>query len=105
MPISNTLNFSLPGNFLPATTASEISNSLSTSASSIPTNSNRKGLTIFNTLNVAIYVDIANTVSTTNFMFKLEAGAFYEMPQPAFTGALHMICESGTGSVEIREFA
>lgn len=106
MPITNTLNFAVSGSTATASSATEKTNSLSTTASNpITVNANRKGLTIFNTLSVDVFVDIADTVAANNYMFKLPAGSFYEMPEPIYTGALWLICASGTGSVEIREFS
>lgn len=105
MPINNSLTFTMPSAFSSAATCTQLTNTLSTTASSIAGNTNRKGLTIFNTLSVAVYVDTANTVTSSDFWFKLDAGAYYEMPEPIYTGALHMICASGTGSVEIRELS
>jgi hypothetical protein len=105
MPLYNPpATFSFPVDS--SSSANEIANSLSSTASVIvPANANRKGLTIFNSLNQAIYVDVIASVATTNYMLVIPAGAFYELPaNKIYTGAFHGLVASGTGSVEIREF-
>ncbi|MBD2365189.1 hypothetical protein H6G36_29230 [Anabaena minutissima FACHB-250] len=104
MPISNPASVAqlqLPT----ATTGTEVSNSLSDTSSVLAAaNTNRKGLAIYNTLSQTVYIDVANTVSESNYWFKLEAGAFYEMPEPIYTGIIYAMLATGTGSVEVREF-
>lgn len=105
MPLYNPpATFTLPVDA--SSSASEITHSLSnTAAVIVPANTNRKGLTIFNTLNQTLYIDISTAVTTTNYMLAIPAGAFYELPtNKIYTGAFHGIIVSGTGSVEIREF-
>jgi hypothetical protein len=105
MPLYNPpATFSLPVDTSSA--GSEITNSLSSTQSVIvPANSARKGLTIFNSLNQTVYIDINSSVSTTNYQFPIPAGGFYELPtNKIYTGAFHGILASGTGSIEIREF-
>jgi hypothetical protein len=93
-------------NFSSASSASQVSNSLSTTQSVLcAANSNRRGLTIFNTSSSTIFIDYSNTVTTSDYAFSLVAGAFYEMPMPIYTGALHAILSSGTASIEVREFS
>jgi hypothetical protein len=103
MPINNSLNITIPSTVVTTTTATPITNSLSTTKTTIPLNISRKGLTIFNPLSSTVYVDFGTDVTASDYMFKLDSGAYYEMPQPIYTGAISMILASGTGSVEIRE--
>ncbi|PHJ60237.1 hypothetical protein VF14_11635 [Nostoc linckia z18] len=105
MPLYNppaTFNFPVDS----SSTATEVTNSLSTTASEIiPANTNRKGLTIFNTLNQTVYIDAVTGLTTTNYMVAIPAGGFYELPtNKIYTGHFYGILASGTGSVEIREF-
>ncbi|AKG21269.1 hypothetical protein [Calothrix sp. 336/3] len=89
-----------------STQAPQISNSLSTTASVlVASNSNRKGLTFFNSSDKTIYVDFSNSVTTSDYAFKLAPDAYYEMPQPIYTGAFHAILSTGTASIEVREFS
>lgn len=102
MPITNPSSVI---NFPSASSAAQISNSLSTTQSVlVASNSNRKGLTIFNSSSSIIFIDYANTVTTSDYAFSLVSGAFYEMPMPIYTGDLHAILASGTASIEVREF-
>lgn len=102
MPITNP---SSQITFPSASSAAPISNSLSTTQSVLcAANSDRKGLIIFNTSGVTVFIDYANTVTTSDYAFSLVTGAFYEMPMPIYTGALHAIIASGTASIEVREF-
>lgn len=101
MPLYNALDSASQS---AANTSTELSNSLSNTASLIaPANINRKGLTIYNTLSVIVFIDTSNAISTSNFMFKLNPNSFYEMPSNSYTGAFWGILATGTGSVEIRE--
>lgn len=81
-----------------------INNLSATPSAPIQVNSDRTGLTIFNSLNTTIFVDIFDTVSPASYWFKLDPGDFYEMPQPVYTGVLWLVLQSGTGSIQIREF-
>lgn len=104
MPINNNFSINIPSPFTTASTSTELSNSLSSTASNaVPVNANRRGLTIYNTLEVDVFIDKADTVDETSYWFKLPAGSYYEMPVPIYTGALWFYIETGTGSVEIRE--
>jgi hypothetical protein len=103
MPITNP---SAQVNFPSSSSASQPTNSLSTTQSVlVASNSNRKGLTIFNSSGVTVFIDYANTVTTSDYAFSLISGAFYEMPMPIYTGNLHAILASGTASIEVREFS
>ncbi|HIK04597.1 MAG TPA: hypothetical protein IGS40_07780 [Trichormus sp. M33_DOE_039] len=106
MPINNAINIQMPSSFTTASNSTELTNSLSTTASNpIAANSNRKGLTIWNTLSVDVFVDATDTVSSSNYQFKLGANSYYEMPVPIYTGALWIATASGSGSIEIRELS
>lgn len=91
-----------------ATAISAVTNSLSSTPSVLAAaNTNRKGLTIFNTLNQTVFVDSVNTVSATSYMVAVPPGAYYELPASdlLYTGVLHGFIASGTGSVQVREFS
>lgn len=104
MPISNPATFSNTETV--STQAQQISNSLSTTASTlVASNSNRKGLTLFNSSDKTIFVDYSNAVTASDYAFKLEPNAYYEMPRPIYTGVLHAILATGTASIEVREFS
>jgi hypothetical protein len=77
-----------------------------TVASVVAANANRRGLSLWNSGNQTAFIDVANTVSSTNFQFRLEPGGHYELPAPIYTGALFCIT-GGAGlatTVLTREF-
>lgn len=87
-----------------ANTALPLTNELSTTASKIAnTNPDRKGLTIYNSLTVTLYIDGSNEVTSSHFMFALAPKAYYEMPSPLYVGEIWGILPSGSGSAQIRE--
>lgn len=104
MPISNPATFSNTETV--SSQAQQVSNSLSTTSSVlVASNSNRKGLTIFNPTDKTVFIDYASSVTTDDYAFKLESNAYYEMPQPIYTGVFHAILSTGTASLEVREFS
>lgn len=59
-------------------------------------NANRKGATISNTSNVAIYISSAATGLTTSNGFAIPAGASYNIDSPIYLGALYGIVATAT---------
>ncbi|UYD38986.1 hypothetical protein [Tolypothrix sp. PCC 7601] len=98
-PVSATSATSSSGN--------KLTNSLSTTASKIAnSNTNRKGLTIHNPLSVTVYIDTADTVTSSACWVPITAGAYFELPTNGiYTGEIWAITASGTGSVNAREFS
>lgn len=90
----------------PSTTTSPIANTLddTTAVELAPSNSSRKGLAIHNPLSATLYIDSANTVSSTDYLVAVPPNGYYEAPY-SYTGSLYGILSTGgTGSVLVREF-
>lgn len=86
-------------------TSVKIANSISTIAAIVVNaNSQRKGLTFFNSSEVDIYIDTVETVSLTSYMVKLEPEDYYEAPAPIYTGNYYAIVEAGSIAIDIREY-
>ncbi len=84
-----------------AATANNVSvASLATSAQLLAANTSRIGLLLTNTDANAAYLFYGTTATTTKFTVKILAGAYWEMPQPAWTGRIDAIWEAdGAGSL------
>lgn len=88
-----------------ADTSIKIANSISTTAATIVNaNSNRIGITFFNSSEVDVYIDTVLSVSTTSYMVKLSPDDYYEAPAPMYTGAYYAVTELGTTAIDIREY-
>lgn len=86
-------------------TSSKIANNITTiPATIVNSNSNRKGVTFFNSSDKDVYLDTANAVSTSSYMVKLEPGDYYEAPSPMYTGAYYAVVSSSNTAIDIREF-
>lgn len=88
-----------------SSTASHTTPSVSSVSSiALATNSNRKGATIFNDSATIVYLKFGATASTTSFSVRIGANDYYELPQPVYTGAIHMIRGTGSAVIQITEF-
>lgn len=87
-----------------AATITNVASSAS-SVSLLASNTARRGVTLYNDTDKACYVKFGATASTTSFTVKLQPNAYYEMPEPIYTGAIDGIWDSApTGSMRITEF-
>lgn len=66
-------------------------------------NAARMGLTIFNDSTASVYVKFGATASATSFTVFLGPGAYYELPNPVYTGIVDGIWTSATGSARVTE--
>ena len=88
-----------------SSTASHTTPSITaSSAIALAANSNRKGATIFNDSASIVYLKFGATVSTASFSVRIGVNDYYELPQPVYTGALHMIRGAGSAIIQITEF-
>ncbi len=69
----------------------------------VAANPNRKSMTIQNVSTAILYIDFDGNVSTTSYLTRLAANAYYEAPIN-FKGAVHGIWDKANGSAEIREY-
>jgi hypothetical protein len=91
---------------LPANSATGATNfAVSSTVQTIPTKSDRKGLTIFNPLGFDIYVNLGVDVSSTIYTVALTQDfRYYEVPY-GYLGSISLIANSGnTGNIFINEF-
>lgn len=70
----------------------------------IPENMERVGFTIFNNSNNEIYLDIADTVSATDFLLKIPGQGYYESQSYLATSEIYAISTQSTDLI-IREFS
>ncbi|WP_138500959.1 hypothetical protein [Nostoc sp. PA-18-2419] len=86
-------------------TSVKIANNITTIAATIVNaNTNRKGLTFFNSSNQNIYIDTNQSVSTSSYMMELEPGDYYESPSPIYTGNYYAVVATGSTAIDLREF-
>lgn len=86
-------------------TSAKIANIITPIAATIVnSNSNRKGLTLFNSSDKNIFIDTVATVNVISYMVKLEPGDYYESPSPLYTGAYYAVVTSDSTAIDIREF-
>ncbi|NEU77397.1 hypothetical protein PI95_034240 [Hassallia byssoidea VB512170] len=79
-------------------------NITTTSAAIVNSNINRKGIVFFNNSNLSVYLDTVGSVSTNSYLVKLVPGAYYEAPNPVYTGNFYAITTESNTSIDIREF-
>lgn len=90
----------------PTRPASSSVASVSSSASSVTlaaSNANRKGLTVFNESAVVLYLKLGATASATSYTVQLGPGAYYEIPEPCYTGVVDGIWPSVSGAARVTE--
>lgn len=67
-------------------------------------NADRKGGSVFNDADKALYLKNGAGASATSFKVKIAAGGYYEFPQPIYTGIITGIWDAApTGSARISE--
>lgn len=87
-------------------TATAVLSSVSCSASSytvLALNTARLGAMIVNESTALCYLKFGTTASTTSYTVLLRPGAYYELPQPCYTGRIDAIQSSANGSLRITE--
>lgn len=86
-------------------TGVKVSNNIGTIASTVVNaNTNRKGITFFNSSDKNVFLDTVDSISVNSYMVKLEPGDYWESPSPLYTGAYYAIVASGSTAIDIREF-
>ena len=59
------------------------------------------GRTIYNDSTQVLYVKFGATASATSYTVQLAAGAYYEFPQPAYSGNVDGIWASANGNARL----
>lgn len=63
----------------------------------------RLGLTIFNDSTASLYIKFGATASATSFTVFVGPGAYYELPQPVYTGTVDGIWTAAAGNARVTE--
>jgi len=75
-----------------------------TNISLLAANVNRIGLLVFNDDTGTLYLKYGTTASTSSYTVQIPGGGYWEMPLPAYVGAIDGIwVTSGSGSVRMTE--
>lgn len=80
--------------------------SVNASASNVTllaSNSNRIHAAFYNDSGATLYLKFGATASTTSFTVKLLKDAYFELPEPAYTGIIDGIWSSASGAVRVTE--
>lgn len=90
----------------PSTTATATLTNVTSSASSVlllASNVNRKMAMFYNDSTSTLYLKLGVTASTTSYTVQLQAGGYYELPSPIYTGEIDGIWSAANGAVRITE--
>ncbi len=79
-------------------------NITTTSGVIVNSNINRKGIVFFNSSTQDVYLDTTSSISLNSYLVKLVPSAYYEAPNPAYTGNYYAITTEPNTSIDIREF-
>jgi hypothetical protein len=74
-----------------------------TSVTLLALNAARRVATFFNDSTANLFLKFGATASATSFTVKLAAGAYYELPQPVYTGIIDGIWDAANGAVRVTE--
>lgn len=78
-------------------------NGSASSVSLLASNSARRAATFFNDSTATLYLKFGATASTTSYTVQIPTLGYYEVPQPAYTGAIDGIWSAANGAVRISE--
>jgi len=101
MPLSNPSSVTITPITSATSTPTSVA-SVTTSVSLLATNTNRKGVTIWNNSTANLCVELGATASLTAFIVKLNAGGYYEVPF-GYTGVISGIWDVVNGNALVRE--
>lgn len=78
--------------------ASAITNQTASAA-----NSSRRGWLAYNNSSAVCYIKFGATASSSSFTVALDAGGYYEMPQPIYLGQIDVIWATANGALLVTE--
>jgi len=89
------INVNITGALLPITSTLANVTMTGSSVTLQAANADRKGLYIFNDSGGTIQVKLGTTASATSFTVEMVNQAYYELPQPVYTGVVTALGASG----------
>jgi len=103
IPATATTGLRVHGGACSTATLSNV-NDTASSTSLLASASTRLGVMVFNDSAYPLFLKYGATASATSFTVKIAAGAYWEMPQPIYTGAIDGIWSvDGSGAARITE--
>jgi hypothetical protein len=66
-------------------------------------NGSRQGWTCFNDSSAVLYLKLGPAASATSYTVQLDAGDYFELPEPVWTGVITGIWASANGSARVTE--
>lgn len=87
-----------------AASVSSVASSTSSQTASAA-NASRRGWLAYNSSSAVCYVKFGATASSSSFTVAIDAGGFYEMAQPIYTGVIDVIWASINGSLLVTELS
>jgi hypothetical protein len=63
----------------------------------------RTGLLLYNDSTANCFVKFGAAASSTDFVIKLSASSYYEMPQPIFNGLVTAVWDAANGALQVTE--
>ena len=105
MPLSESGTAATGGtSFVPLRMLSPVEVEARTTASTIAdANSNRRGVTVFNSSDGNLYIDYVPSVSAESFMVKIAPGAYWEAPYGCMD-SLWGVFDVTEGAAQVRQF-
>ena len=78
-------------------------NSSATNVTLLSSNADREGAMMHNDSTAIAYVKFGTTATDSSYTVEMAAGAYYELPQPVYTGRIDAIWASANGAMRITE--
>ena len=78
-------------------------NSSASNGTLLASNADRIGVLVFNDSTAVLYLKYGATASASSYSVKMEAGSYWEMPQPIYTGIIDGIWSAANGAARITE--
>lgn len=79
-------------------------NSSATNVTLLSANSTARGRTVYNDSTAVLYLKFGATATSSSYTVQLASGAYYEFPQPCYTGQVDGIWASANGAARTTEW-